>query len=286
LAAFGPGVLTAAAGSIRVYRSPAIERRKPASRVVIDRSPGLIGKRCCIDVKVVRVTKADGTVEETPAKQFGSRLARELARAPRSDRTADGETSFTAAYARHPTDITSRAAALVMEQLGLSPNRIDELKGKIVVSIGEGFSDFAQTLERRGVKVVATDLLYGRSKQQLNQLWIMGGRHGTDPLNRLPLAEALQRLPRNRVGANALRLPFRDHSVEAVYDANLFYWLTPLQQCFALVEYMRVLKPGGELRVVAWPLHSRVRSFAEKKWPGLVVSEGHDWLALRAPQPQ
>jgi Methyltransferase domain len=92
------------------------------------------------------------------------------------------------------------------------------------------------------------------------------------------------------VAADAARLPFADSSVSMLYAGHLIEHVALADLGWLLVQFWRVLEPGGQLCVVG-PDHTRATSVADVdpelvaailgdagRWPG----DQHQWVASEA----
>jgi len=107
--------------------------------------------------------------------------------------------------------------------------------GHSVLEIGCGVGLDAYTLAQRGLKVTAVDLTY------------------------IGVATARQRFQRNQVAGNfaagnAEHLPFRDNSFDYVYSFGVLHHAADTAK--TIEEVYRVLKPGGEARIMLYHRHS------------------------------
>ena len=124
--------------------------------------------------------------------------------------------------------------------------------GMQVLSVGEGFSDFARKLhDEKGVGVYSLDPIYRLGKSILNKdpnqvqkaIQEAYGRHiRFEYFNRpeLPLPD-----PKRIVAGSIYNLPFKDRSFDRIVSYSV---LDHLDLAEALPEVARVLRPGGEAR--------------------------------------
>lgn len=64
-------------------------------------------------------------------------------------------------------------------------------------------------------------------------------------------------------------LPFKDDSVDFIYNEHFLEHLTAAEGLKALIEFRRVLKPGGMLRISMPDLEESVNNYNNKDWiPG------------------
>lgn len=184
--------------------------------------------------------------------------------------------------------ITSRPSGFIERDLEFTPEEIRKLAGKRVLSVGEGASDFAKTLERRGSKAVAFDWWYAFDSKTIGRnLRISGGPDGRDINRPMRPETAFGRLPGDKAAGLLPNLPFRGASFDQVVMPHLMYWLFPSREELALEslrEMLRVLKPGGELRFNAG--NGRWRALLEKlvkeHSPGAATEpRGDDVLIIR-----
>ena len=154
--------------------------------------------------------------------------------------------------------ITPRDFEAVASLLKLNRSELPKLSGQRVLSVGEGASNFTQTLGKKyGAEAVATDWWYG---QKASEQIMVGERMHDSPIAKLlTLDEAKARLPDWKVASLGEALPFKDPAFQAVDLANVLGWYfspshreragTTVAQGHAMIrEALRVTAAGGELR--------------------------------------
>jgi len=122
--------------------------------------------------------------------------------------------------------ITPRDFAKIKQVLKIDATFLQNLQHTRVISIGEGGSNFARTLETEfGAKATAADWWYGLSATEMQSQILIGDRYVGQRLARvMGHEEALARLPSKVVVAWAESLPFADQSFDHAFLANFFIW--------------------------------------------------------------
>ena len=71
----------------------------------------------------------------------------------------------------------------------------------------------------------------------------------------------------NALGANALSLPFRDATFDAVISIAVVHHLTtPERRSAAVAEMLRVTRPGGQILVTVWAFEQRRKKEGKSKY--------------------
>lgn len=102
-----------------------------------------------------------------------------------------------------------------------------DVRGKRVLTCGEGASNFAQTLERAGADCVAVDRVYRTPKDRITQDYIIVTETAAESAFRFRLLtadEMMARLPKRIEGADLDKLPFATGSFDRVFIPNVLYW--------------------------------------------------------------
>jgi len=172
--------------------------------------------------------------------------------------------------------VSSNPASSVVMGLGLS---LAELKGKRVLDVASGLSDFTMRASEAGAEIVAVDPLYSDKEalgnrgrifitDQVERAYRMQGGGIVIPGDRHPddialeqdmrggtLARAIDDIannPQRYVSADILDLPFANGAFDM---ATCFSFLTSFEGDHpefvkeALIEVLRVIRRGGNLRV-------------------------------------
>lgn len=183
-----------------------------------------------------------------------------------------------------PSQVTSRTAETVASHLAISD--LSALRGLRIASIGEGFSTLAQTLEKQGNEVVAVDLVYALSRAELERVLIRGGTSGRDPDTLLTVDQAQARLPTRCLPGNVLSLPLDARSQDRVFISHVLEWLGDEDKKRALIEAVRVARPGGEVRVngLTSAETQALMLWVPTQFPGCVArAEGDAIMVLSVP---
>jgi ubiquinone/menaquinone biosynthesis C-methylase UbiE len=190
--------------------------------------------------------------------------------------------------------VTGREYAQVTESLHLPDSYL--AKGKQILSVGEGLSDFAKQLRQRyGVMAIAVDPIYLAGKSLFNN----NPERVRPILNRLEgisyrpeYAHDREKNPltdRKKVVAGSVyELPFMPNSFDLVCSNRVFEHTNLLLQ---LPELISVLKEGGEIRLAGcWfdllPQISKLHPYYTKyhgmhgfyRYMGKDADKGLDWL--------
>ncbi|MFN0062049.1 MAG: methyltransferase domain-containing protein [Myxococcaceae bacterium] len=190
--------------------------------------------------------------------------------------------------ARWPTQITSRPFLHVAIELGL-PTSTYAYRGKRIVVVGEGFSNFAKTLEGAGAKVFAVDPIYALGKEELRQLWISGGYEGADfaefvsdvgtldpeDIREMTLTpeEALRRRAQRAVAAEVTALPFRSATADLVCCNHLIEYLAKQDAVRGIQEMLRLVRPGGAVHLNLFRfMQEELEPIIKRRNPSLVIA--------------
>ena len=72
-------------------------------------------------------------------------------------------------------------------------------------------------------------------------------------------------------------LPIEDNSVEAIYCSHVLEHLWPWNHIFTVREFLRVLKPGGQLRVVVPDMDIAIQIYLKSKNKGMALASCMRW---------
>lgn len=111
----------------------------------------------------------------------------------------------------------------------------DALRGQRVLEVGCGLGAVAAELARQGARLTAVDLTWTGVTSVAKRF-------------------ALDRSRGSPVQADAMRLPFKDESFDFVWSWGVLLHTPDLET--PLAEIRRVLRPGGELRLMIYNRHS------------------------------
>lgn len=154
----------------------------------------------------------------------------------------------------NPLQVSAREHDLVYSSLRLPQNYFRS--GMKVLSIGEGLSDFARNLRtERGIQAIAIDPIYQLGRRvfqndpQKVQKVLEDAYDGRVAYKKgyqrnqetVPLPE-----PKKVAAGEVYNLPFADTSFNTVFANQLLRYIDLSR---AIPEFMRVLKPGGEIRI-------------------------------------
>ena len=123
----------------------------------------------------------------------------------------------------------------------------EALRGRRVLELGCGLGAISAGLARRGARLTALDLTWTGVRSVTRRFTLDGTR-----------ASAVQ--------GDAMRLPFHDASFDFVWSWGVLPYVPDL--ACALAEMHRVLKPGGELRLMIYNRHSVYN------WFGIIARYG------------
>lgn len=225
---------------------------------------------------------------KVPGVELPRWMSAEAYDAAQAQRTQSGEVAR--------ITITPRDFDAVATLLKLNRSELPKLEGQRVLSVGEGASNFAQTLGAKyGAQAVATDWWYG--EKQSDRLLVGDRMHDSPVAKVLTLDEAKARLPDWKVASLGEALPFKDGAFAQVYLANVLGWYfspshqeragTTAEQGMAMIrEALRVTAPGGELRfnLFSRPIAAQVLAAVQAE-PGVTqaVAVGSVLIVRRAP---
>lgn len=122
-----------------------------------------------------------------------------------------------------------------LQMLGLKES---QLQGKRILNVGAGNDFFGQTASEKGLEVISLDCDYG-SHPDLTEKWDFFKRKYCIPKN----VQA--------IGAVAEKLPFRSGTFDYVISVHSIpkYSTSVCNAGLAIEEMVRVVKPGGEIRI-------------------------------------
>ena len=129
---------------------------------------------------------------------------------------------------------------LVLRNLGLDEAALAGLRGKKVLSIGEGFSGLVPHLRERGVAARGLDLWYGHREFPANYI---GNR----------MREYVARNKRHLIVGEGKFIPAHRRTYDLVVSHMLVNNIDFFEALYILNEARRVTKPGGEIRFFGYP---------------------------------
>ena len=143
---------------------------------------------------------------------------------------------------------------------------------RLILSIGEGLDRMVPALAKTGHLVRALDPLYA-----------LGASGIEKDLNQSSYQEAVEYIRANRdwlVAGSVLHIPYANNSIDLIFCSRLFNNLDDASVKPALMEILRVLKPGGEVRI---GMVSQVFEEKIKNIPGVERKKGQLYV-IRKPR--
>lgn len=125
----------------------------------------------------------------------------------------------------------------VFQNLGLDSRSPELMNVGVVLIVGEGRSGLGSRLSQLGYNVLETDVWYGADADQLVKL------------GAVKEAEFIRTHRAHLKAADVTALPFQTESVETILSHQVLNNLDEKKQDLGLQEMVRVLKPGGEIRI-------------------------------------